>query len=392
MRTQKMGLNSTHLIRSFNAVAVLQTLYREGSVSRARLTEVTKMSPATITRIIAELIEQRVIIEERIGESNGGRRPIILRLNYDQLFVVGVQILRNRVALAISDIKGKMIVKKVFQQYSLEPDSLFNEISVELESLLKNAQIDKEYLLGVGIAIAGIVDSENGILMRSVNLGWREVEVAEKLEKMLNIPVFVENDANAAALAEMWFGGAKEISSMMYIQTTSGVGSGIVYDRRLLTGSRGMAGEIGHIPLFANGQLCRCGQRGCLETYLYLPDVMRRYTERTGTMLENDSTIFKAAANGDMVAQLMIAEAIEALSVSISWAEVILDLEMVIIGGVWGRIDDFYLGQIKSRLQGVLERGGITKSVIIKGSELGEDSDLLGAVGLVTNEWFTPPI
>lgn len=392
MRAQKMGLNSTHLIRSFNAVSVLQTLYREGSVSRARLTEVTKMSPATITRIIAELIEQRVIIEERIGESNGGRRPIILRLNYDQLFVVGVQILRDRVALAISDIKGKMIVKKVFQQYSLEPDSLFNEISVELESLLKNARIDKEYLLGVGIAIAGIVDSENGILLRSVNLGWREVEVAAKLEKLLNIPVFVENDANAAALAEMWFGGARETSSMMYIQTTSGVGSGIIYDRRLLTGSRGMAGEIGHIPLFANGQLCRCGQRGCLETYLYLPDVMRRYTERTGTVLENDGAIFKAASNGDMVAQLMIAEAIEALSVSISWAEVILDLEMVIIGGVWGHIDDFYLGQIKSRLQGVLERGGITKSVIVKGSELGEDSDLLGAVGLVTNEWFTPPI
>ena len=392
MRTQKMGLNSTHLIRSFNAVAVLQTLYREGSVSRAHLTEVTKMSPATITRIIAELIEQRVIIEERIGESNGGRRPIILRLNYDQLFVVGVQILRDRVALAISDIKGKMIVKKVFQQYSLEPDSLFSELSIELESLLKSARIDREYILGVGLAIAGIVDSENGILLRSVNLGWREVEVAEKLEKLLNIPVYVENDANAAALAEMWFGGAKEISSMMYIQTTSGVGAGIIYDRRLLTGSRGMAGEIGHLPLIANGQLCRCGQRGCLETYLYLPDVMRRYTEKTGMMLENDGKIFKEAANGDVVAQLMIAEAIEALSISISWAEVILDLEMVIIGGMWGKIDDFYLGQIKAKLQGVLERSGINKSVIIKGSELGEDSDLLGAVGLVTNEWFTPPI
>jgi predicted NBD/HSP70 family sugar kinase len=392
MRTQKMGLNSTHLIRSFNAIAVLQALYREGSVSRARLTEVTKMSPATITRIIAELIEQRVIIEERIGESNGGRRPIILRLNYDQLFVVGVQILRDRVALAISDIKGKMIVKKVFQQYSLEPDSLFNEISIELESLLKSAQIDREYLLGVGIAIAGIVDSNNGILLRSVNLGWREVEVAEKLEKILNIPVFVENDANAAALAEMWFGGAKEISSMMYIQTTSGVGAGIIYDRRLLTGSRGMAGEIGHIPLITNGQLCRCGQRGCLETYLYLPDLMRRYTEKTGITLENGRNIFSEAANGDGVAGQMITDAIEALSISISWAEVILDLEMVIIGGIWGRIDDLYFDQIKASLQGVLERSGINKSVIIKGSELGEDSDLLGAVGLVTNEWFTPPI
>lgn len=392
MHSHKLGLNSTRLIRSFNAASVLQTLYKEGSVSRARLTELTQMSPATITRIIAELIEQRVIVEERIGESNGGRRPIILRLNYDQLFVVGVQILRDRVALAISDIKGKMIVKKIFQQYSLEPDALFTELAGELESLIQSSRIDREYILGVGLAIAGIVDGENGVLLRSVNLGWREVKVAETLENLIDIPVFIENDANAAALAEMWFGGAREISSMMYIKTASGVGAGIIYERNLLTGSRRMAGEIGHIPLITNGRLCRCGQRGCLETYLYLPDVMRRYQEMTGARLENDRQIFTEALQGQPAAKLMEEEAIEALSIAISWAEIILDLEMVVIGGVWGGLGEGFLSQIEVKLQSVLERSGMNKQVVIKGSELGEDSDLLGAVGLVTNEWFTPPI
>ncbi|MGE5581195.1 MAG: ROK family protein [Bacillota bacterium] len=392
MRGHKISLNSTRLIRSFNAISVLQALYQEGSLSRARLTELTRMSPATITRIIAELIEQRVIIEERIGESNGGRRPIILRLNYDQLFVVGIQILRDRVALAISDIRGKIIIKKIFQQYSLEPDALFAELASELESLLQSSKIDREYILGIGLAISGIVDSENGVLLRSVNLGWREVKVAEMLEKLINIPVFVENDANAAALAEMWFGGAKDVSSMIYIKTASGVGAGIIYERNPLTGSRGMAGEIGHIPMIPNGRPCRCGQRGCLETYLYLPDVMRRYEEETGAHLENDRQIFTEALNGQSTARQLVDEAIEALSVSISWAEVILDLEMVVIGGIWGSLGEGFLNRIGDKLQSVLERSGMNKTVIIKGSELGEDSDLLGAVGLVTNEWFTPPI
>ena len=249
MRGHRLSLSSTRLIRSFNAISVLQTLYKEESATRARLTEVTKMSPATITRIITELTEQGVIAEERIGESNGGRRPVIFRLNNDKLYVAGVQILRDRVALAISDIRGRLVIRKIFQQYSLEPDSLINEIANEFEMMLASSQVDKEYILGVGLAISGIVDSENGVLLRSVNLGWHEVRVAELVEKALGLQVFVENDANAAALAEIWLGAAKDVSSMMYLKTASGVGAGIIYERRLLTGARGMAGEIGHIPL-----------------------------------------------------------------------------------------------------------------------------------------------
>ncbi|HBE79653.1 MAG TPA: hypothetical protein DDW65_18030 [Firmicutes bacterium] len=392
MRGQKIGLNSTRLIRSFNAISVLQILYREGSASRARLTEITEMSPATITRIMAELIEQKVIIEERVGESNGGRRPIIFRLNYEQLFVAGVQILRDRIALAISDIKGKMIIKKAFQPYSLEPVDLFAELAGEFELLLKSSGIDREHIFGVGLAISGIVDSENGILVRSVNLGWRNVKVAELLENIIRIPVYVENDANTAALAEIWFGCAKDVSNVMFIKTDTGVGAGIIYKRELLTGSRGMAGEIGHLPLTSGGPPCRCGQHGCLETYLYLPYVMRRYAEETGEQLEDNRQLFTEALKGRPIAKMIMQEAIEALSVSISFAEALLDLELVVIGGIWGELGDQFLKKIEEKFQGVLERGGLNKTVIIKGSKLGEDADLLGAVGLVINEWFTPPI
>jgi predicted NBD/HSP70 family sugar kinase len=350
------------------------------------------MSPATITRIIAGLVEQRIIVEERIGESNGGRRPVIFRLNDDQLFVAGIQILRDRVALAISDIKGRLKVKKIFQQYSLEPEALFAELATEFDSLLINSQINKEHILGAGLAISGIVDSEKGVLLRSVNLGWREVKAVEMLEKALGLQVFIENDANAAALAEIWFGGAKDVSNLLYIKTATGVGAGIIYERNLLTGAKGMAGEIGHIPLIHGGRPCRCGQSGCLETYLYLPDVMRRYQQETGYQLANSQLLFSKASEGDSVAKELIGEAIQPLAKTISFAEVLLDLEMIVIGGQWGNLGVEFLAQIIGQSQQIFERGGLNKNVIVKGSELGEDSDLLGAIGLVINEWFTPPI
>lgn len=391
MRGRKLSLSSTRLIRSFNAISVLQTLYREGSASRTRLTEVTHMSPATITRIIAELAEQGVIVEDRIGESNGGRKPVIFRLNESQLYVAGIQILRDRVALVVCDVKGRPVAKKVFQQYSLEPDALSAELAREFEALLGVCKIDRAHVLGVGLAISGIVDNDNGILLKSVNLGWREINVGQLFEKALGLQVFVENDANAAALAEMWFGGARDVSSLLYIKTATGVGAGIIYNRALLTGVRGMAGEIGHVPLMPGGRLCRCGQAGCLETYLYLPDVLRRYEQETGLTLNGEEGFFGRVAANDPAAQAIFDEAVETMARTVSFAELLLDLEAVFIGGVWGQCGRF-IEEVAARLKQVIERDGLNKVVSVRGTELGEDADLLGAVGLVINEWFTPPI
>lgn len=392
MKGRRISLSSTKLIRSFNAVSVLQTLYWEGSASRARLTEVTRMSPATITRIIAELVEQGVIVEERVGESNGGRKPIIFKLNYDKLFAAGIQILRDRVALGIYDIKGEPVAKKVFQQYSLEPEALFVELAGEFEALLAASGIDREHVLGVGLAISGIVDSQNGVLVKSVNLGWRVVDVASRLEKLLGMQVMVENDANAAALAEMWFGGAKETRNLVYLKTDTGVGAGIIHGGVLLNGHHGMAGEIGHIPLLEEGRPCRCGQTGCLETYLYLPDVIKRYGQETGRAIGTAAELFLRAEGGDPAARAVINEASDALARAVSFIELLLDAGTIFIGGVWGGLGNGFFSRISGRLQETIERGGLCKTVSVRGSELGEDSDLLGAVGLVINEWFTPPI
>jgi Transcriptional regulator/sugar kinase len=392
MHNHEMGLNSTRLIRSFNAGSVLQALYKEGSASRGRLAKVTKISPATMTRIIAELIERKIIVEERIGESDRGRRPVILRLNYDRLFIAGAQIFRDRVVMAISDIKGNLTVRKIFRPCSLEPDSLITELANQFTALISGSRMETESILGIGVAVSGVVDNRNGIILRSSYLGWRDVKIAEMLEKELGVSIYIENDANASMLAEIWFGGLKDVSSAVFIKTALEVSLGVVYEHKLLTGQRGMPEEIGHINLMPEGRRCRCGHRGCLDAYLYLPDIILRYEQETGEHLENELQILSKAVGGQPVAKMLVDEALEGLATIISLVETMLDVEAVVIGDFWRFLNTEYLKEISDKLQVLLKKGNSEKTIIIKGSELGEDSGILGTIGLVINECFTPSI
>lgn len=388
---RRRTLSSTSVVRSYNVAAVLQTLHRAGSCSRAELTELTRMSPSTVSRITAQLIKRGIIVEERLGSSTGGRPPVMLRLDYEKLYVIGVLLLRDRVSLGIFDLNGQAIHKHTYVPYALDPEFLIRELHDRIDELLTAAEIRKRsHVLGVGLAVAGVVRSEDGTVSRSVNLGWRDVPIARMLEDRLALPVLAENDANAGALAEMWFGGAADGGNVMYVKTDAGVGAGLIFEQQLITGPRGMAGEIGHIPFVADGHPCRCGQRGCLETYVSMPDVLRRYAATTGRDIDK-ATFFDSARKSDDAAVRLIDEAKSTLTLALTAATAMLDLDMVVVDGVWGRFNPGFLADVQTGVQQAMKRTGLDKHVTVQPSRLGEDSDLLGAVGLVTNRLFSPP-
>lgn len=388
---RRRTLNSTSIVRSYNVAAILQTLHRTGSCSRSELTELTRMSPATVSRITAQLIQQGIIIEERLGMSTGGRPPVLLRLDYEKLCVVGIRLLRDQVSLGIFDLHGRPIHKTSYVPYGLDPDFLIRELHGRIDELLSASDIRaSSHVLGLGLAVAGVVRREDGSVVRSVNLGWRDVPLAERLEGLLDVPVFVENDANAGALAEVWFGGADDAGNVMYVKTDMGVGAGIIFEQQLITGPRGMVGEIGHIPIVANGHVCRCGQRGCLETYMYMPDVLGRYGAKTRRHIDK-LTFFDSATKGDEAAVDLIQEAKGALTLTLSAAAAMLDLDKVIIDGIWGQFRPQFLRGIEAEVRATIQRTGLDKTITVQPSGLGEDSDVLGAVGLVSHRLFSPP-
>ncbi len=382
-------INSTRLVRTYNASTVLRTLYEHGHCSRSQLTELTGMSPATITRIISELMQQGVVLEGSHGKSTGGRRPIYLHIDHTKLYVASVKLLRDDCIVALLDLKGQILAKEQLQPESLSPEVLLGTVATSLRTMFASLAIKQEHIIGVGVAASGICHPVDGIVIRSLNLGWKDVPVSDMLGEDLGLPVMLENDANACALAELWLGNARETTNSMYIKTESGAGVGIISNQTLLTGSRFVTGEIGHVPLIPGGKLCRCGQRGCLEPYVYFKAVQERYHDATGQHLTHSGFI-ELARGGNEFARYAVQEAASALALACAHWGIILDIEVITIGGVWGNFKHEIVEYCQEYYDAILEQSVIPSSVTILGSSFDDVADLLGAAGLVVSHWFTP--
>lgn len=368
---------------------MLRVLFKHGSCSRSQLTKLTGMSPATITRIIAELMEQGIVLEGKVGESTGGRRPVYVYIDHTKLYIGAVKLLKDDTIVAILDLKGRPIIKERILPTSLEPHFLLQEVVTTFNKLLKQVQINLEHILGMGVAVSGVCQPEQGVVINSVNLGWKDIPVTQILNEDLDLPVYMENDANASALAELWFGKAKDATNSMFIKTETGAGVGIVINRTLATGSHFMTGEIGHVPLIQNGVPCRCGQRGCLEPYVYFGDVQNRYKAWTGRTITSEEFVHLVKV-GDGSALDIINETAPALALACSHWGILLDMDVITIGGFWGKFNEEIISHCQNYYASVLESTGISRNITIVGTDFGDETDLLGAAGLVINHWLTP--
>lgn len=383
-------INTTRLIRTYNASTVLQTLYRHGSCSRTQLAKLTGMSPATITRIIAELMEQGIVLEGKAGKSTGGRRPVYLHIDHTKLYIASLKLLRDDCRAALLDLKGNILSTEKLPWGGQTPQEFLHNTVEILSTIFTQAGINREHILGVGVAVSGICHPKEGRVIRSVNLDWEDVPIAELLGSELQLPIFIENDANACALAEVWLGTARDAVSSMYLKTEEGAGAGIISNKALLNGSRFTTGEIGHVPLIAGGQPCRCGQKGCLEPYVYFGDVQARYAEKTGRKVTRSQFVELIQAQ-DAAALDLVRESAGALALACTHWGILLDLDVITIGGFWGKLQSEVIDYCQRYYAATARQSGIPCSTTITGSSFNnEDADLLGAAGLVIDRWFAP--
>ncbi|HHT68373.1 MAG TPA: ROK family protein [Firmicutes bacterium] len=382
-------INSTRLVRTYNASTVLKTLYEHGSCSRSQLTELTGMSPATITRIITELMQQGIVLEGTHGKSTGGRRPIYLHIDHTKLYIASVKLVRDDCLVAVLDLRGQILAKEPLRPSSFEARALLSDVASSLRAIMASLSIKPEHVIGVGVSASGICHPVEGIVIRSLNLGWKDVPVADILGELLGLPVLLENDANACALAEHWLGNARETMNSMYIKAESGAGVGIISNQALLTGSRFVTGEIGHVPLIPGGKLCRCGQRGCLEPYVYFQGVKEDYKKATGKDITHAGFV-ELVREGCQFAVDIVNDAASALALACAHWGIILDLEVITIGGVWGEFQQEIVDHCQKYYDSILEQSVIPSSVSIRGASFDDVADLLGAAGLVVSNWFTP--
>jgi predicted NBD/HSP70 family sugar kinase len=252
-------------VRETNELKLLHVIRDRQPISRADLVRQTGLRAGTVSVIVNRLLRSGVIFEGEEAPSSGGRRPTYLQVNAEKAYVLGISIGVQQTSYAVSDFNGRILI-----QHSLrtEPDPLafLTELGSQVSSLLK-ANFPRSRFAAVAVSVPGLIDRMVGRVVRSPNLGWSDVPVRSILEKELGLPVHVENDANAAALSELWYGPMEVWSAhcMLFVLIVEGIGTGLILNGELYIGSRIGMGGFGHISLDPVGPRCSCGNVGCWE-------------------------------------------------------------------------------------------------------------------------------
>ena len=262
-------------IKKQNQNLVLKLFFEELSISRAEIARITRLTRTTVSEIVAELIDAGLVQEIGIGSSIGGKSPILLSLVDDSRYLVSLDLAHNKFCGAIVNLRGQ--IRELIQS-PIDDCSSSQALQVVFSILDQLIETPYRPLIGIGIGIPGLVNTQNGTVVNSIKLDWKDFPLGSLLEERYKLPVYVVNDCQAIAIGEYTYGNDHgAITNMIVIRAGYGIGAGIIINERIFQGDGGSAGEIGHtVAVFENGLLCRCGNSGCLETVASTQAVIRR--------------------------------------------------------------------------------------------------------------------
>jgi predicted NBD/HSP70 family sugar kinase len=265
------------LMRAINRSKILEIIRTTGMISRIDLARASGLSQALITGLTADLIKEGLIIEKQSGKYQGGRRPMLLALNPQGAFVVGVNLSISEISVVIVNFEGTVVASS---RNPLEPahDSvaeITDSVVGAVQACIWKANFAREQIAGVGIGIPGLVNPNSGNIRFLPNYGWENVNLKDLVQAKLNHPCYVDNSSNTLALAEQWFGEGKGVDHFLVVTIENGVGLGAVMNGRIYRGEEGVAAEFGHITIDPDGPECRCGKKGCVEAFVGNIAIMR---------------------------------------------------------------------------------------------------------------------
>ncbi len=394
------------LVRGLNLSSILRLVHTDAPLSRAQLATASGLNKSTVSSLMEELLERRLVVETGVTAGTG-RPATLLEINPKAGAIIGVELGVDFVAIVLTDFVGKILWRK---QVNADPAESQEKTLNQTHKLVNEAiavckKMDAS-ILGLSFAIPGTVDLEEGVLIFSPNLNWHNVPLREIFSKTTGLNVFVENDANAAAVAEHLFGAAQQLRDFIFVFIGVGLGGGLFLNGQLYRGKGGYAGEIGHTHIMAEpfNMPCHCGNLGCWETYANQDAIIRRVQARLNGRKDSPLVslmkkqngllslpIIKQAADaGDRDAIESLAEVGRAIGNGCAGLVNIFNPEKIILGGPVSIAGEYLLPAIK---QTINERS-MPENVMqaeISLSPFGPDASLIGAASIVINEIFMNP-
>jgi predicted NBD/HSP70 family sugar kinase len=392
---------SLESLRARNRARALAVLGRRGAASQADIVRETGLSRTTVSSLVAELLTDGLVIERADSERqspspSGGRPATLLSLEPSSGGFVGIDFGREVVRVAVADRAGELLVDARSDRLEVanEADEALAIAEAMVRRSLREADVLPDRVLGAGVAVSAPVRSDSpGFASGVIFPGWAEINVAEFLRGRLDVPVHVGNDANLGALAEATFGAGRGKRNLFYVMLSEGIGGGVIVDGRIYLGRAGAAGELGHIVVDPEGQVCRCGNRGCLATVAGGAALTAALRQIRGPHMTVDELI-GLSNEGDPGAARLIADAGQAVGRVLAGTCGVLDPELVIIGGELAPAGRPLLESVTASLERWISPA--TGHYPVALGELGAKAEVLGAVALamshVADETLAAPV
>jgi predicted NBD/HSP70 family sugar kinase len=323
-----MAAANRELIRAINRFNILNVIRTNGCLSRTDIARRSGLSQASVTGITADLIAEGLLKEEAMGASVGGRRPVLLALNPEGAYTLGVYLSIYQISVVIINFEADIVATHIMalEQTYYAPEALAGKTAQAIQACMWEASFSKDRIAGVGIGVPGLVDSQTGLVRFLPNYQWDHVNLQDLVRQRIDHPTYVENSANTLTIAEQWFGEGRGLDNFVLITLEHGVGMGVVINGQLYRGDKGVAGELGHLTIDPHGAICRCGRRGCLEAsvgnYAILREARRAAAQGQWSPPDPEhigiEAVLEAAWGGDPVLRRIYADAGRVLGVAVA--------------------------------------------------------------------------
>jgi len=379
-----------------NKRLILRTIYSQGQISRAGLARSTDLTRTTVSSIVSQLMRDGLVQETGLGISDGGKPPVILQIDEHGRHLIGLDLANSQFQGGVTDMRGNILYRYELPMRDQDGEAALALVFELVDNLVATTD---QPILGIGIGTPGLIDAPNGIIRQAVNLRWRDLPLRDLLAKRYNLPVYITNDSHAAAVGEFLFGQTPRGANLVVVKAGRGISAGIVLDGRLHVGDSSIAGEIGHITMLENGELCACGNTGCLETLVSTRVLLRHAREvawrnpasplrslaASPAEITND-IVYKAFHAGDPDLQAKVTEMGTHLGNAIANIVGLLNVESILVGGSLAQLGEPFMEvvrrQVFRRLNPMLP-----SQTVINLSSLGKDIVIKGAAALLlTNE------
>ena len=382
---KKANVARSDTIRYINRQIVLNYVREKEPISRAEISHETALQRSTVSLIVEELKNQGLIYEIE-GESTGGRPPTLLKLRAAGCIAIGVDIGTSKVTVATGDLVGRVLRREVFP-IDQDREKTLRSISNCIQEFIKS----EPGIEGVGISMPGLVDAETGTALFVPRFKWRDWPIADDLRSVTGVPVSVDNDANAAALAELWLGRPeiRDVRDFILVLVEEGLGTGIIFDGQVYQGVAGAAGEFGHMTIGMGAPVaCAAGSEKCWEAFASERAALARYRQRRSADSEiSFRKLMDNALSKDGAAKDALLETAHYLGLGISNLTKGLSPEAVILAGDIARVWPLISDELRSTLAENTICSGLPSTPVFA-STLGDDTRLMGALSLVLARKF----